>query len=175
MSTAKTPERASSGVRVRDVVRAVIVEVAPEELPVVDGLRQFDDETAVARLAGRGTRREPLGFGLEEIVYIATPVVWVALDEGVRRVVGRAVDGTPRGAKRLLRKLFRRRSEPLVVPALTAEQVAGVRRRILELSEKSGLDPERAEVLADRVAAHLLLPPPPAVDDGGDDARPTTT
>ncbi|MEU7004080.1 hypothetical protein [Nonomuraea sp. NPDC046570] len=150
----------------RDVVRAVIAEVAPEELPIVDGLRQFDDETAVARLAGRGTARDPLGFGLEEIVYIATPVVWVALDESMRRVVGQAVDDlrVPRGARRLLRRVFRRRAAPLVVPALTAEQVADVRRRILELSEKSGLEPERAETLADRVATHLLLPPDPADD-----------
>lgn len=171
MSTAETPDRASSGVRVRDVVRAVIAEVAPEELPVADGLRQFDDETAVARLAGRGTAREPLGFGLEEIVYLATPVLWIALDESVRRIVGRTVDGAPRGARRLLRKLFRRRSEPVVVPALTAQQVADVRRRILELSEKSGLEPDRAEALADRLVVHLLLPSNPAEDD---DARPTT-
>ncbi|WNF00162.1 hypothetical protein PS467_35040 [Streptomyces luomodiensis] len=158
MNTAGTPDRAPSGQRLREVVGAVIAEVAPEELPVVAGLSRFDDDTVVARLTSRRRGREPLGFGLEEMVCLATPVVWVALDESVRKVIGRTVDGVPARVGRRLGRVFRRPSDPLVVPALTPEQVAEVRRRILELSARSGLEPERAEVLADRVAARLLLP-----------------
>ncbi|MEK8143418.1 hypothetical protein NKH18_18810 [Streptomyces sp. M10(2022)] len=40
-------------VRVRDLVRSVIAALAPEELPLVDGLRRFDDATVVRRLRGR--------------------------------------------------------------------------------------------------------------------------
>lgn len=139
------------GVAVRDLVRAVVAEVAPAELPVVDALRQFDDATVVARLKGGGSGREPLGFGLEDAVYLATPVLWVALDETVRKVV----DGVPRGVRRIF---GRKRAAPVVVPELTRQQVADVRQRVLELAAQSGLTPERAEALADRLAVRLLLP-----------------
>jgi hypothetical protein len=76
----------TSGVRVRDVVRDVVVEVAEEELPIVDGLAGFDDAGALRRLRGRGRRREPLGFGLGEVAALVTPVVWLVVDEIARQV-----------------------------------------------------------------------------------------
>jgi len=164
----------SAGPAVRDVVRAVIADVAPEELPVVDGLRRFDDETVMARLTSRRRGREPLGFGLEEMVYLATPVVWVALDECVRRMVGRTMSKAPSRLRRWLRRIFRRPPGQQVVPELSAEQVAEVRRRVLELSAQAGLGAERAEALANRLAVELLLPAnalaPSGGDDGGDGA-----
>lgn len=157
------------GTAVRDVVRAVIAEVAPEELPVVDGLRRFDDDTVMARLANPRRGREPLGFGLQEMVCLATPVIWVALDESVRRIVGRTIDEAPTRWGRRLRRVFRRRTAPVTIPPLNADQVAEVRRRILELSAQAGMEAERAAVLADRVAVGLLLPADsPAPPDGTD-------
>lgn len=41
-------------VAVRDVVRAVVAECAPHEVPLVEGLREFDDARVVAILARRG-------------------------------------------------------------------------------------------------------------------------
>ncbi|WP_431910612.1 hypothetical protein [Micromonospora carbonacea] len=165
MNTAGTPERASSDVTVRDVVRAVIADVAPEELPVVDALRQFDDETAVSRLGRGGARREPLGFGLEDAVYLVTPVLWIALDQSVRKTADRAVDGFPHSVRRLFRRASRRRPEPLAVPELTVHQVADIRQRVLELAATSGLSPERAEALADHLAVRLLIPVTPVEDE----------
>jgi hypothetical protein len=94
---------------VRDVVRDVVAEVAPEELVVVDGLARFDDETVVRRLARPGQRRDPLGFGVGEIVDLATPVVWLVVNEAAKRAAGSAVNETAKGTKALLRKVFRRR------------------------------------------------------------------
>ncbi|MFI0467975.1 hypothetical protein ACH347_28175 [Saccharopolyspora sp. 5N102] len=167
-AAADVPDPAVAGTRVRDAVRAIVAEVAPEELPLVDGLRRFDDEAAVARLARGGNAREPLGFGLEEIVALVTPVVWIVLDEAVRKAVGDAVDGASGGLRKAWRKVTRRSSEPLSVPALTTEQIADVRRRVFEMAEKTGLDPERAEVLADRVVAQLALSATPERPDDGD-------
>ncbi|MFJ7236293.1 hypothetical protein ACIQWB_04030 [Streptomyces olivaceus] len=139
----------------------------------MDGLRQFNDDTVVARLSRRHKSREPLGFGLQELVCLATPVVWVALDESVRRVVGRTTDGVSSRLGGRLGRIFWRRTTPLMVPELNAAQIAEVRRRILELSVGTGLEAERAEVLADRVALHLLLPahsPEPSDSRDGDDS-----
>jgi hypothetical protein len=83
----------TGGIRVRDVVRDVVAKVAPEELPVVDGLAEFDDATIVRRLNGSGRRREPLGFGLAELVVLVTPVAWLVVNQVAERVAGSAVDG----------------------------------------------------------------------------------
>jgi hypothetical protein len=147
--------RVSGAIRVRDVVRDVVVLVAPEELPLVDGLSQSDDATVIQRLTGRVRRREPLGFGLGEIVALVTPVVWVVLNEAAQRAAGAAVDGTAKGAKRLLRKVFRRRSAPVTVPGLTPDQIAELRARLLAAAAEQGLDGDLAQEIADTVIKRL--------------------
>ena len=144
---------------VREVVRDVVAEVAPEELPVLAGLRRLDDDEALRRLTRRRRPREPLGFGLETVAVLAAAVAWVAVSESVKRMVQPAADGLSRRMGARLRRLFRRRSAPTVVPKLTREQLADVRQRVLEVAEQNGFDPERAVVLADRVVARLALGP----------------
>ncbi|MDJ1135415.1 hypothetical protein [Streptomyces iconiensis] len=144
-------------VRVRAVVRDVVAVVAPAELVLVDGLALFDDATAVRRLSGRGGRREPLGFGLGEMAALVTPVVWLVLDQTVRKFAESAVDGSLRGARGLLRKALRRADEPLVIPPLTAGQLAEVRTRVLESASHRGLPVECAEAVADAVVARLAF------------------
>jgi hypothetical protein len=56
------------GSAVADVMRDIVAEVAPEELPVADGLPRLGDVGAVRRLARRRRRREPPGLGLGEVV-----------------------------------------------------------------------------------------------------------
>ncbi|MFG1952647.1 hypothetical protein [Micromonospora sp. NPDC048830] len=142
-------------VAVRDVVRDVVAEVAPEELPLVDGLASYDDGTVVRRLSRTGPRREPLGFGWGEVVGLATPVVWLVLDQVAQRLADAAVDGTAKGARGLLRRLVRRRRPPATLPTLTAEQLAELRRDLLDLSIRRGLDAQIAAELADTVVRRL--------------------
>lgn len=158
---------ASGAARVRDVVHDVVAELASDELPLVAGLARFDDATVVRRLSRRGQRREPLGFGLAEIVAMVTPVVWLAVDGAAQRAAGAAVDGAAKGAKGLLGKVFRRKKTPVVVPPLTPEQLAEVRQRVLELAAQRGLEPEHAITVADAVVARLALP-------GGPEQGPTS-
>ncbi|MEV0411465.1 hypothetical protein AB0I68_11845 [Streptomyces sp. NPDC050448] len=150
----------SDGTRVRDVVRDVVAEVAPEELPLVAGLAGFDDATAVRRLGGRGRRRETLGFGLGEVAALVTPVVWLAVDQAAQRIAGAAVDGAASGARSALRKLLRRPAEAVTVPPLTREQLAEVRKSVLETAAQRGLEEVRALTIADAVVARLALAGP---------------
>lgn len=164
---------ASDGIRVREVVREVVAEVAAEELPVVDGLTRFDDATVVRRLT-RPRRREPLGFGLAEVASLVTPVVWLALDQAAHRAAGCAVDGATKGVKAVIGKVFRGKSRPVTIPALTPEQLGEVRRAVMETSARRGLDGPRAETVADAVVTRLALAArgPAQEPDGpdGDDA-----
>ncbi|MGW0732339.1 hypothetical protein [Streptomyces sp. NPDC002851] len=147
-------------VRVRDVVHEVVAEVAPEELAVVAGLAQLDDAAVVRLLERGGGRREPLGFGLGEIAVMAAPVVWLVVDQAARQIGSAAADSATIGVRSLLRRLFRRRSAEVTVPALTPEQLAEVHRRVLEMAARRGLEEERAETLADAVVAKLALTAP---------------
>lgn len=154
----------SSGVR--DVVRDVVVEVAEEELPIVDGLARLDDAGALRRLRRRGRRREPLGFGLGEVVALVTPVVWLVVDQVARQVSDAAVEGVTERAKAVLRRILRRPPAPVQVPPLTREQLAEVHRQVIETAVRRGLPEERATEIADAVHRRLTLDGPGAGTDG---------
>jgi hypothetical protein len=161
MGAAAGPSDKHPGVKttatVSDVVRDVVAEAAPEELPLVEGLRRFDDETVVRRLTRRSRPREPLGFGLDEIAVLVTPVVWIVVEEAVRRIVDSTVAGMTKGTVARLRRHLRKRAAPLTVPPLTREQIVEVQQRVLELATKNGLERDRAVTLADLLGARLSL------------------
>ncbi|MEU9114971.1 hypothetical protein AB0D04_25085 [Streptomyces sp. NPDC048483] len=144
-------------VDVRDVVSDVVAQQAPEELPLVDGLARLDHDEAVRLLKRRNTSA-PLGFGLSEIAAVITPVVWIAVDEACRASVGRLMGRvTPRLAA-LGRRMLRRPPAPSPeVPALTAEQLNSVHRRVCEGAARAGLEGAAVEALADCVVARLAL------------------
>jgi hypothetical protein len=145
---------------VSDVVRDVVADAAPEELPLVEGLSRLDDETVVRRLTRWSRPREPLGFGLDEVAVLVAPVVWIVVDEAVRRIVDSAVAGVTKGPWRRLRRLLRRRGAQLTVPSLTEEQIVEVQQRVLELAVQKGLERERAVKLADLLGVRLAQQPP---------------
>ncbi|MFG1953474.1 hypothetical protein [Micromonospora sp. NPDC048830] len=147
---------------VRDAVRDVVAEVAPDELVLADALRRFDDDTALRRLTRARQSRDMLGFGLGEAAVLVTPLVWIAVDEVVRAAVGAGITRVGTGARTWLRARLRRPQPPRAMPALTGEQLRAVRDRVGELAVAAGLAPAEAATLADRVVARLAL----AVDDG---------
>ncbi|MFC0438472.1 hypothetical protein [Kutzneria buriramensis] len=145
---------APDGDRVRDVVRDVVAAVAPEELVVVEGLAEFDDDTVVRRL-GQGGKRDPLGFGWGDAAAMVTPVVWLILDAAAKKAAGTAVDGAVSGTKTLLRKAFRKREKEAVLPPPTDDRVAELRQQVLDAALEQGLAPARAVEIADAVAKRL--------------------
>ncbi|WP_265562187.1 hypothetical protein [Streptomyces hygroscopicus] len=148
---------AAGPTKVRDVVRAVVTECAPHELPLVEGLLRFDDDKAVRVLAGRGARREPLGFGLTEATGLVTPVVWLVLDQAARRAADAATDGLIERGRAGLRRVLRRGpgDPPRTLPALEPDQLAVVRTQILQRATEHGITAREAEAIADAVVARL--------------------
>ena len=142
---------------VRDLVRSVVEAVAPDELPLVEGLRRFDDATVTRRLSRKDARREPLGFGIGEVAALVTPVVWLVLDGVAQQMVTTTVDNTSRKVMAVVRRLSRRPAPIAAVPALTREQMAWVRGLILAAAEQRGLPAERGEEIADAGVARLAL------------------
>lgn len=146
-----------TGSSIADVVRDVVAEEAPAELPVAEGLRRLGDDRAVRRLARRRQRREPLGFGLGEVVPLVTPVLWMALDEAVRRSADDMADGLLAWVLRLLRRVFRRPAPLRPVGPFTQVQLEFIRKRARELALEYGQDRKDAEALAERLVARIIL------------------
>jgi hypothetical protein len=154
---------AVDGRLLRDVVTGVVLEVAPEERPLLRALSGLDDATVVQRLTARGRRDEPLAFGVEVVTAMVTPVVWIAVDEAVRKIVDSAAlrADTARCGIRGWFGRGGRSPEPVVVPPLTRDQVALVERSVLDAACGAGLSQERATRIADGVVRRLVLAPPP--------------
>ncbi|WP_157985264.1 hypothetical protein [Lentzea terrae] len=141
-------------VEVAEIVRDVVEQLAPEEMPVVNGLVALDPAVASRRLAKAGARQDPLGFGLGDLVVMITPVVWVVLEHVAGRLSDKAVDGV---AARLWKR-FRRKTIPKAVELpLNAEQLGEVRRKALEAGARQGLTPELCAQIADAIIARLAL------------------
>ncbi|MFD8614304.1 hypothetical protein [Streptomyces sp. NPDC059631] len=147
-----------SGPPVRDLVRSVVADLAPDELPLVEGLCRFDDATVVRRLSRTGERHKPLGFGLGEVAALVTSVVWLVLDGVAQRTAEATATRISGGVTAMMRLLvLRRRSAPAVrAPPLTQEQLTAVRALVLAASEQRGLEPAQAEAIADAVVARLV-------------------
>ncbi|GAA2997626.1 hypothetical protein JCM13580A_42590 [Streptomyces drozdowiczii] len=145
---------------VRDVVRSVVMDLAPDELPLVEGLCRFGDATVVRRLRrGGGGRHTPLGFGVGEAAALVAPVVWLVLDGVAQRTAESTATRISEGVTAMMRRLVpRRRPVPAAgIPPLTREQLAAVRAQVLATSRQRGLETAQAEAIADAVVARLVL------------------
>ncbi|MER5480830.1 hypothetical protein ABT026_28215 [Streptomyces sp. NPDC002734] len=144
-----------AGALVRDLVREVVADCAPEETVVVEGLLRYSDAQVVARLRRRRHGRDQLGFGIEDVVPLVAPVLWLTLEVARQRLAEAAVIRAERGLASLWRRVLRRGTEPEAIPPLTAEQRTMVERMVLDAAAEAELPADRARRIADRVAAAL--------------------
>ncbi len=150
-----------AGKPLRELIAELVTEFAPEEQPLLDALRDFDDGTALARLKASAQRDGRLGFGLDTATALMSPVVWIAVDEAVRRVVDSASDHA-RDSKLLKRLRPGRHREPavVVVPPLTTEQLRQVEQSVTEAARHAGIGEKRSEDIARGVVSRLVTAPP---------------
>lgn len=155
----------STTVRTADeLARRVVRKIAPEELPSFDIVAApylKNPEQAERRL--RRAYDDPLGFGLGDIVAMATPVVALVSGSVITAVsdsVGKAVtDGTANAVRKAWRKLRGKPLQPLELPStpLSTTQLAEVRQIALDRALSLGMERQKAEALADAVVAALVL------------------
>jgi hypothetical protein len=157
---------------VGELARVVVGRVAPDELGLFEetAADYFRDPGLVLRT---GTRDEAVGFGLDlalltpyalvagtAVVHFLVAVVSDAVHDEVRDELRPAVAGQIR---RLLRRddpaaADNRKSEVEDrVPRMTAEQAREVRRVALQQATRSGLDEEKAALIADAFVGALLV------------------
>jgi hypothetical protein len=137
------------------IVRDVVCQVAPAELPIVDGLAALDHPQVVRRVRQRPRKREQLGFGLGEVAVLVTPILWLVLDQAAQQVAGSAVKGTGNGLKALTRKLLRRSSGAVALPALNQPQLDLLWQEVVTAARQKGLPDEQARELADALVSRV--------------------
>jgi hypothetical protein len=140
---------------VREIVRDVVAEVAPDEMSLLDGLDSLSDDRVAAVLNRRKGGEDPLGFGVTEVTALLTPVAWLVVNEVAGYGTRSVVEGLARRVKSALRRLFRRPLPPRTVAPLSQDQYENVHRRILEQAAAAGIDESTARTLADAVISRL--------------------
>jgi len=147
-----------------ELARRVVREIAPEELPAFDLVAApYLQNPRQAERRLRQAHDDPLGFGLGDIVTMATPVIALVSGSVITAVsdsVGKAVrDGAAGALRKTWRKIRRKPAEPLELPStpLTKAQLAEVRQIALERALSLGMKQQKADALADAVVAALVL------------------
>ena len=137
------------------LARSVVQRVAPEENEIFDAV-------AVAyrrdpqRLARGVSRDEMLGFGVDAAMALLTPIALGAAAEVVRYLAvesAGALEVRPR-LQRILRRRDKRQ-EAAPPAALDPAERAAVREIVLEKCRQAGVEPDRAELVADAVVGVL--------------------
>lgn len=142
-------------VAVRDVVRAVVASEASYELPYLTRFTPFDDSWALWCLRRARPRDEPLGFGIDDVTALVTPVIWITVNEVAREVGTTAGDGMFTVLSALLRRLFRRKPKAATIPPLTQQQQDKVAEMVQEQLLKSKLSPRKAEAITNAIFREL--------------------
>jgi hypothetical protein len=145
---------------VRELVRQVTSDLAPEELRVLAALDGLSDAEALRRLTARPGRDQRLGFGLDEAVALTSAIAWIGVGEAVRQIVDATAGKAVRARRRWWPLSRRRKAEPpAVVPALSAEQLGLVERCVREAAHAAGLSSDRGGRIADGVIRRLATGP----------------
>jgi hypothetical protein len=138
---------------VRDLVREIVAEIAPDELVLVTGLEALDDAVILKRFK-HPRRNEPLAFGVEELLGLITPVVWLVLEKVAEKGAEDAVDG---GSKQLKGWWTnRRKPERLTVAPRPPGEYELWHAAIQATAREHNLTAEEAEALADKVVVKVV-------------------
>jgi hypothetical protein len=150
---------------VREIGRDVIAEIAPQELPLYRANSEAFLEQSRRRRSQPGAGKDDLlGFGSGEAVAFLTPAVLAVLIEVVSYLAAEAKKtfkeegaGVVNDTVRRLFKGLRSGENAPEPPALSAEQLAQVRRIVLLQAGKLNLSSERSKILADAVIGRLAV------------------
>jgi hypothetical protein len=148
-------------VAVGRVVRHVITEHAPEELVLLESVERMDPGTRRRHLAAMGGRRRKppstLDYGLDVVVPLVTPVLWLVLTEAARETAASAVRASAQAMRSRWQRLRGREpeGEPEIMVPLSAEQLGLVREAVLTQCVAAGLGTARATAVANAVFHQL--------------------
>jgi len=149
---------------VADVARDVVSEIAPQEMPIFAAASRAYFADPDAALKHFRSKDYVLGFGLDAMAVLLTPVVLQVMSEVIEfltRIAKKAVeDGVQKEASQLVAAMFAKfhSSKPAIPSVLTREQIGLIHGNVLSAAKKLRLPVDKAQSLANAVTAQLVLP-----------------
>ena len=156
-------ENTAGAAIITEVGRDVLSEIAPEEMPIFGAASNAYFADPAAALRQVPSRDNVLGFGVEAVAVVVTPVVLLALSEVLQfltRVAAKAVeDGLAKEIPDVIRAMFRKfhSAKPQMPSVLTREHIGLIHGNVLLAARRLRLPPDKAQSLADAVTAQLVL------------------
>lgn len=150
---------------IADVARDIVVQIAPQELPLYRATSTAYFKDSNKFLKRRAVKDEMLGFGIQKTVCLLTPTVLFVMSEVVTFVTVAVKESLVESGAELISdsvkkmfKMFRSegKNEVSNPSPLTLQQIAQVRKLAYEKFLKLKLSDAQATSLADAVVAKLV-------------------
>jgi hypothetical protein len=138
------------------VARDAVAELAPEELAGFDVAAEAY-LAAPGRVRRRLSKDDPLGFGVEEVSVLLSPVALAVTQSTLQNLAQDAARSSLKAVGARLRRIWPRRQEaPRASTPLNPGQLADLRSTAIEKGSQMGLDDRRAALLADAIIGRLV-------------------
>ncbi|MBV8096675.1 MAG: hypothetical protein JO110_26210, partial [Acetobacteraceae bacterium] len=145
---------------IRDIGREVVAVAAPEELLIFHAASAAYFANPERALKTSRSRDNVLGFGLDPVGIVLTPVVLSIMHEVFGFLMEIAEGAIKAGLQRkisdLIRSMFKKNADS-GTSILTSRQIKAVHEKVLLAANKLQLPSSKAESLADAVTAQLAL------------------
>jgi hypothetical protein len=133
-----------------DTARAIVADVAPDELALFEPVSRAYLRDPKKVLADRARPGAVLGSGIDTAIALLSPAALAIATAVYDHLVDKAGEAI---AERGLRLFKRRRDKEL--PEITADQLDGLRTLAIERAKELGLADEQAQRVADALRATL--------------------
>jgi hypothetical protein len=146
--------------------RALIMEVAPEELPSFKSASKAYLKDPKQLLATYEVREKPTSFGVADILPLFTPAVLTVAGAVINFLIKEVLKATSAESSSLIQskvrglfKLFQGKEaeEKLAVPALTREQMKELRKILAQEIGKTKLPDDYAKVLTNAIIGRVAI------------------
>jgi hypothetical protein len=153
---------------IADIARDLVSQIAPQELPLFRPNSEAYFKDPEKALQSQSAKDDMLGFGAGDAVVLLTPIVLATLNEVVKFVVeeakksvqGEGAAWIQQAIKAMFKKFHQSEAGDKKKPAaLTAEQLAQVRKIAFNKARQLKLSEDRAKILADAVVGSLATAP----------------
>jgi hypothetical protein len=149
---------------VAEVARDVLSEVAPQEMPIFAAASRAYFADPDAALRQLRSKDNVLGFGVEALTVLLTPVVLQILSEVFEFLMGAAEkafkDGVTNELSEVVKAMFKKfhPTDSNIPSILTKEQIGLIHGNVLLAADKLRLPADEAQSLANAITAQLVLP-----------------
>jgi hypothetical protein len=141
---------------IADITYDVIVQMAPDELPLFNAVREAYFKHPEKITKGRGDKEEILGFGIGEVLPLVSPIALAVVSAAVGCIADTIKQSSSEALKRAFKKFrYAQDDTKHVLPVLTREQMAEVHRVAVAKARQLKLSEAQAKRLADAVVSQL--------------------